>query len=489
MTVDAEPKGQALVVGAGPAGLAAAITLRRAGRGVVLVDPAEQVGGMAASLDVGGQPVDLGSHRLHPVAEPETQALLSEALGSETIEQRRNGRIRLGDRWLPFPFGLRAALSGLPATTAARLMADQAVAPARRERRDTYAEVVRAGLGPTALSLFHGPMASKLWGRRPETLTGDLARRRVSVRSPSSVVRAVLAANRGGGKRFVYPVGGYGRLSEALARLATDVGVDLRLGTQVRSLTPISDADGCAVLIGPANVAAPIGGAVGEGHPADDSTGEGVTQLNGPVLWAAPIEPLRSLLGPTVTADWPPPVEWRGLVLVYLVVDASRYSRWDAHYVADPDVCFARLSEPANYGPASSGERSHTVLCAEIPDTVGGDWWTAGPDRLTAAVLDGMARSGLETPRVLDTVVHRLPTVYPVLSAGEQQRQDTLAAVDGLPGMVVFGRHGRVVADNVHQVMAMGIAAAKVVGGPGQILDRAGWRAACQAFEHWVVED
>ena len=33
-----------------------------------------------------------------------------------------------------------------------------------RASDESYAEFVRAGLGPTALAHFHGPMATKLWG-------------------------------------------------------------------------------------------------------------------------------------------------------------------------------------------------------------------------------------------------------------------------------------------------------------------------------------
>ena len=51
------------VIGAGPAGLTAAYELRRAGVEVTLFEASSQVGGMAKSIELWGQIVDLGPHR------------------------------------------------------------------------------------------------------------------------------------------------------------------------------------------------------------------------------------------------------------------------------------------------------------------------------------------------------------------------------------------------------------------------------------------
>ena len=52
----------AVVLGAGPAGLAVAYGLGRAGRSVDVVERAPVVGGLASSFEVGGVRVDHGSH-------------------------------------------------------------------------------------------------------------------------------------------------------------------------------------------------------------------------------------------------------------------------------------------------------------------------------------------------------------------------------------------------------------------------------------------
>jgi NADPH-dependent 2,4-dienoyl-CoA reductase/sulfur reductase-like enzyme len=87
------------VVGAGPAGLAAAWRAAAAGHEVVVLERGPQVGGMAGSFEVAGLRVDHGSHRLHPATPAPVLAALRGLLGDELQTRPRHGRIRLLDRW------------------------------------------------------------------------------------------------------------------------------------------------------------------------------------------------------------------------------------------------------------------------------------------------------------------------------------------------------------------------------------------------------
>ena len=91
------------VIGAGPAGLAAALAAAEAGHEVVVFEAGETVGGMAGSFDVAGLRVDYGSHRLHAGTDPAFLRRLTDLLGDDLQARERNGRIRLRDRWVAFP--------------------------------------------------------------------------------------------------------------------------------------------------------------------------------------------------------------------------------------------------------------------------------------------------------------------------------------------------------------------------------------------------
>ncbi len=160
------PSTDVAVIGAGPAGLLAALHLARAGRSVVVHEAAPRVGGMAGSFEVAGIRVDFGSHRLHPSTPPELLGEIRGLLGEDLQERPRNGRIRMAGRWLRFPLRAQELLTRLPPRLAAGAARDAVVAPLRRPRRDTFAEVVRAGLGPTMARLLR-PVRREAVGRPP----------------------------------------------------------------------------------------------------------------------------------------------------------------------------------------------------------------------------------------------------------------------------------------------------------------------------------
>ena len=432
------------VVGAGPAGLMAAWRLARAGRSVVVHEAAPRVGGMAGSLEVDGVRVDFGSHRLHPSTPPELLEEIRGLLGDDLQVRPRNGRIRLAHRWLRFPLQAQELLTKLPTRLAVGAARDTLVAPLRRPREDTFAEVVRAGLGPTMADAFYAPYVQKLWGVPPDQLSGELARRRVSADGPVAVAKRLVKA-RGGGATFLYPRRGFGQISEALADAATAAGAEIRVSSPVEDLGGL-DAD--------------------------------------LVFSTLPVTALAAMAGGPTSS-----LTHRGMALVYLTLDRRPYTPFDAHYFPEPDVAFSRLSEPANYRESADDPPDRTVLCAEVPCTVDDATWSATDADLGDQVADGLARVGLPAARPHRVHVERLPRVYPLYRVGfEAELAAVLDWAQGLDRVVVFGRQGLFVPDNTHHALAMGAEAAAAVRPDGSF-DRDRWTAALDRFRDHVVED
>ena len=105
------------VLGAGPAGVAAAWQLHRTDKArAIVLEQRDDVGGNAGSFELEGVPVDYGSHRLHPACNPEILADIRALLGADLLSRPRHGRIRLRNKWIHFPIRPIDAFS-LPCAT------------------------------------------------------------------------------------------------------------------------------------------------------------------------------------------------------------------------------------------------------------------------------------------------------------------------------------------------------------------------------------
>jgi len=469
-----------LIVGGGPAGLTAALDAARSGHQVVLADAADELGGMSSSRTVAGVRVDLGSHRLHPVATPRVEMLLTELLGSDLQRRERHGRLRLGDAWVGFPLRPIDLARSLPPSFAARALGDSALRPIRRlrttrrstEAADTFASVVRDGLGPTMLDSFYGPYARKLWGRAPEDLAGDIARRRIAASSPGRLLAKVARAARGTPVTFRYPRLGYGQVVERLVEACVEAGVELRTSTRIVGLD-VSGTEPTASF-----------GAVSPAAAAAEVPSERFARIG----WSVALTALTGVVSNAPCEPPPVTVTHRAMVLLYLVFDGASITDFDAHYLPGLDELATRVSEPRNYrdGPDPDGV---TVLCAEVPCFVGDDRWCADPADLADRVLEDLYRLGVTARRHRETHAEYLPHVYPVIGPTDV---DALAAAQNwghsLPGVTVFGRQGLTVADNLHHVMEMGLAASSRLHPDGR-WDGDGWARDLAAFEQHVVED
>jgi protoporphyrinogen oxidase len=457
------------VIGAGPAGLAAAWRAAVAGHEVVVLERSTRVGGMAGSFEVAGLRVDHGSHRLHPATPPQILAALRDLLGDDLQARPRHGRIRLLDRWLAFPLRTGDLLRRTPRGFATRAAVDAATGPVRRPRADTFGEVVRAGLGPAVLDAVYGPYARKLWDADPADLAGELARRRVSASSPADIVRRLVRGARPEGREFLYPRRGFGAIAEAVAGAAVEAGADLRTGCGVTGLCRHDDGKGWAVTV-------------------DDGTTLDVAQV-----WStAPLPALGGLVDPA------PPVELvtaagrlrhRALVLLYVVLDRARWTEFDAHYFPGLEVLAARVSEPRNYRDDHHQPVDRTVLCAEIACWAGDDVWSASDGDLAARLAAELAATGLPEPRPIHVESRRLLRVYPVYRPGfsdDLGRLEDWAA--DLGGLITFGRQGLFTPDNTHHALAMGWGAADALR-PDGTLDTERWLTARDGFRSFVVED
>jgi protoporphyrinogen oxidase len=458
-----------VVLGAGPAGLAAAWRAARRGLKVTLLERADRVGGLAGSFEVAGQRVDHGSHRLHPSTPPRLIADLRSLLGPDLQTRPRNGRLRIADRWVGFPLQAGDLARQLPTSMVAKVAQESVTAPFRRTRSDTYAGVLRAGLGPTLYDSIYAPYAEKLWGLPGHKISGAQARRRVAADTTWKIAARMLSGRRGDGpgRYFYYPRRGFGQIVESLADAAAMAGAQIRLQAEVDSVRVFENE----VIVG---------------------TQDGDTMSAGYAFSTLPLPVLARIARPAPSLadiESATRLRFRAMLLVYVVHRGGRWTPFDAHYIPGRETPITRISEPANYRENSDDPANRSVLCAEIPCAMTDEVWGLDDASLGDLVDEALARTGLPAVDRMHVESRRLGQVYPVYRVGFE---DDLAGVDNwarmLRRVVTFGRQGLFAHDNTHHALMMAYDAVDALRDDGRF-DRYAWTAARQRFDRHVVED
>lgn len=463
-----------VVLGAGPAGLGAAMRLAsRPTFQVTVLERAQSVGGNAGGFELEGIPVDFGSHRLHPACRPDILADIRQMLGEDLLLRPRHGRIRLRGRWIHFPLKPADLALQLPPSFGAGVIGDALRKPFARGADDeaTFATVLEAGLGRTICRDFYFPYARKIWGVAPDTLDPVQARRRVSAGSLGKMVRKVLNAVPGARSehtgKFFYPRQGFGQISRAYHQGCIENGVDIRFNAQIISIDVCRNRVRAVTLDGDGQVPA------------------------GVVLSTIPLPVLVQMMRPAAPADVlasTRALEYRSMLLIYVVLETDRFTEFDAHYFPGEDVSITRLSEPKNY--SLHDQPGLTVLCAELPCSKSSSWWTASDDELGALVVRDLETAGLPVrARVRRVAVRRLAQAYPIYTKSYREHFDRIDQwVGSLDNLLTFGRQGLFAHDNTHHTLAMAYAAAGCLSDEGTV-DRVRWGGHRREFESHVVED
>ncbi len=469
-----------LILGAGPAGLAAAHQLTRRGLArVTVLEQGEEVGGIAGSFELSGIQVDYGSHRLHPSCDPEILTDLKVLLGDNLLIRPRHGRIRLRGRWIHFPlkpFDLALRLPanftvGVIRDLTTKLLAKKADNP----DDESFASVLEAGLGRTICRDFYFPYASKIWGLPPEELSASQAHRRISAGSLGKMFQKILSAvpgiGSGAGGRFFYPQGGFGQISKSLLVAAKNAGAVFHPNTMIKSIQV-------------------TGKAIKEVYCERDGR---VVSHRPDYVWSTiPSSDLVQCLEPP-----PPPwvlqasrnIDYRAIILIYLVLEQDQFSEYDAHYFPEPDIPITRLSEPKNYSNVQ-GPRNRTVLCAELPCATTDAEWQMKNEELGRLVLRCLESAALKVKSpVKEVMTRRVCHAYPMYRHGYEGYFNQIDQwLSGIENLLIFGRQGLFVHDNTHHALSMGYCAAACLDEEG-CFDHQRWKAFRRVFDTHVVED
>jgi protoporphyrinogen oxidase len=399
----------AVVIGAGMAGLAAADRLRQRGRSVTVLEAASSVGGLARAIRVAGEPIEPYYHHLFP-QDHETRELIERLGLADRLEWRKGPMAILHDgRTYPFDSPLDL-LRFAPLTPLDRLRVGLAtgVQLVRPDRR-------RLDRAPVSVEGPHW------FGRRGyETLWRPLLAAKFGPHA-DAVAMAWLVARirqRGGsrgpnGDRLGYLRGSLGTLAEAYATRLAAEGVALRTCTRVQALRRAGERWEIELLgpEGPSTIAAPVV----------------IAALSGPIL-------ARLVALPPVYADAVRAIPYRGIVCVLLELLRPLSPYYWVNVTDRLGLGCVGIIEHTNFIPAERyGGRSLVYLAHYVERD--GPTWNASPDELVEAVIPAMRALNPAFTRdwICDVHVNRDPFAQPVPLVGGPM--PTLPIATGLPGL------------------------------------------------------
>lgn len=109
-------KSDVVIIGAGPAGLAAADKLVKSQKKVIIFEKDFLVGGMCKTLKFRGNRFDLGGHRFFTKSK-EVNKLWNETLGKDFLTRPRLSRIYYKNKFFDYPIKPLNAIFGLGFST------------------------------------------------------------------------------------------------------------------------------------------------------------------------------------------------------------------------------------------------------------------------------------------------------------------------------------------------------------------------------------
>jgi len=388
-----------VVIGGGIGGATAALHLARAGRSVVLLERSDRLGGLVASFEVGGTPLECFYHHVFP-HEHHILRLVDELGLSDRMQWFPSSvAVLAGGRVWPFtspvdllrfgPLPVRDRVrTGVGALRMGRVRSWEALdaVPARRWLgRYTGARAVEVVWDPLLRAKFGAAApdvpAAWMWGRFQQ--------------------RA--GARRRGGEVLGYMRGGFRQLFDALDAELRRLGVDVRTGA---SATRIAVDGGAAAGV--------------------ELDGAGAVEADS-VVFTGPLPALAPLVADDLVDR-----RWRdigGLGVVCVVLELSR-PLGEAYWtnVCDDELPFGGVITHTNLVPVEDYGRHVAYLSRYFlaPDPVA----TTDPTVTAASWIGALAEAwpGFDADQVLAVHPFRTPYAAPLVTVGYRDRIPPIAS-------------------------------------------------------------
>ncbi|SME91754.1 UDP-galactopyranose mutase [Pseudobacteriovorax antillogorgiicola] len=435
------------MIGAGPAGMTAAYQLCKEGHHVTVYEADNAVGGMAKTIKLWGQKVDLGPHRFFS-NEKRINEVWLEVVGRNFSMVDRLTRIYYKKKFFHYPLKPMDALFNLGIFEAMRCVLSYFVYAIFLKVKDprTFEAWVKGRFGKRLYEIFFKTYSEKLWGIKCDELDADFAAQRIKKLSLFGAVWNALMQGRGNKHKtlvdqFAYPHGGTGAVYEAMADFLRSRDCDVLFETPIRGV----HCEGNRVL----------GVVLQDDHiePFDE------------VISTMPLNHLVNSLPnlPQPVAQAVDSLKFRNTLLVFLEVDSQNLFPDNWVYVHSSDLECGRVTNFRNWTKDIVGESTKTILCLEYWANFDESLWQMSNDELINLAKKEILMTGLIGNSVVTNgCVRRIPRSYPIYESGYTKTLSIVVEhLKSIEGLTPIGRYGSFKYNNQDHSILMGILAAE----------------------------
>ncbi|MFP8965807.1 FAD-dependent oxidoreductase [Pokkaliibacter sp. CJK22405] len=447
-----------VVLGGGPAGLMAAWQLQEAGKSVVVLEKAQEAGGMCATLSFQGKEgdyrFDYGGHRFI-TKNPKLLDFVDELMGESLLHAERKSVIRFRNRTYDYPLSAGNLLKNAPFSLLAGAAIDWLKMPFRRrigKNEDcSFAEWITNRFGKTLYQHFFEGYTRKLWGIEPATLSADWAGQRISLIDLKDVVRRLWQRGpttpRTYARKYRYPKLGFGQIFTTLHERLEAAGVSF-----------ITQADVCGLEYNDCGVTAVRYLKTVSDQPQSSEPTQEQLQPCSAVVATIPLPEVCRML--SIPCD----LNYRSLRFFNLPMNQENVSDNTWQYLSDEAILGTRLQEPRRRSPFMAPE-GKTSLMFEIPCQKGDRIWNSDEPALRKQVEADMTHLGLDVSKAGDEHFSAwCEHAYPIMDLSyRQKRENAIRALMPYRNLVMAGRQGTFRYIFTDTAMEMGLMAADML--------------------------
>ena len=434
------------IIGAGPAGLTAAYQLCKKGIDVEIFESSDAIAGMAKTISLWGQLVDLGPHRFFS-SDPRVNKIWLEAIDGQYQMVNRLTRIYYKKTFFNYPLKAFNALRGLGIIEAVHCVMSYVQAKILPIKNDsTFESWVTNRFGKRLFEIFFKSYSEKLWGISCSELDADFAAQRIKNFSLFEAIKSAILPQKNFKHKtlvdeFAYPNKGAGQVYDKMAQKILELGGKLNLKTPILAVKTATENSSASIKL-------EDGKEIEFDH----------------IISSMPLTALvNNMKAPQEIKDCAKELKFRNTILVFLQINAEHLFADQWLYIHSENLKTGRITNFKNWTSSINNGNSPTILCLEFWCNDEDEIWSFEDKKLTDLATQEIYKTGLApTNSVLDGKVIRVPKCYPVYKTGyKKYLQPVQKFLSTQKSLSVIGRYGSFKYNNQDHSILMGLLAAE----------------------------